>query len=189
MKSRYWLVVLLSAAACNKAEPAQETAQKAEPAQTEAAATSAPSAAPLAPTPIGGGEDRTPVSEAPFTPTSAQGAANVVQTYFALMEAEKPADAWKLRRPAAGETEAQLADTLNRYAEYHAQIGAPGAIEGAAGSLYVTVPVKLYGRRASGEAFEREGSVTLRRSNDVPGATAEQRTWRIESASPADLLR
>src|SRR4051794_5257122 len=36
-------------------------------------------------TPGGLPDDRTPVSEAPFTPDSAQGAANVVQTYYALI--------------------------------------------------------------------------------------------------------
>src|SRR3546814_7057522 len=34
-------------------------------------------------------DDKTPVSEAPFTETSAQGAANVVQIYYALLEAKK----------------------------------------------------------------------------------------------------
>jgi hypothetical protein len=41
-------------------------------------------------------DDRTPISEAPFTPTSAQGAANVVQIYYALLGEHRYDDAWRL---------------------------------------------------------------------------------------------
>ena len=58
-------------------------------------------------------------------------------------------------------------------------IGAPGEIEGAAGSLYVEVPVQVYGRLRSGEPFNMLGPVRLRRCNQVPGCTDEQRRWRI----------
>src|SRR5689334_20691642 len=40
-------------------------------------------------------DDRTPISEAPFTPTSAQGAANVVQIYYALLGQHRYEEAWK----------------------------------------------------------------------------------------------
>ena len=36
------------------------------------------------------------------------------------------------------------------------------------------------GRRRAGAEARWRGEATLRRSNDVPGATAEQRAWRIE---------
>jgi membrane-bound inhibitor of C-type lysozyme len=137
----------------------------------------APEAAPVSPpkpgSPGGLPDDRTPVSEAPFTPTSAQGAANVVQTYFALMEQARADEAARLR------TDAKPQD-LTPYASYHAQVGGPGAIEGAAGSLVVEVPVALYGRLKSGAEFHRSGKAVLRRVNDVPGSTPEQRKWRIE---------
>jgi hypothetical protein len=133
-------------------------------------------------TPGGLADDRTPVSEAPFTPTSAQGAANVAQGYFADLEAGRYAKAWRRLGPGgrigwAGE--AAFARAFKAYRSYHAQVGAPGAIEGAAGSLYVEVPVQVYGRRASGQEVHDRGGVTLRRVNDVPGSTAEQRSWRI----------
>ena len=41
------------------------------------------------------------------------------------------------------------------------------------------IPVQLYGQMKSGESFGSAGTVTLRRVNDVPGATAAQRRWRI----------
>ena len=124
-------------------------------------------------TPGGLPDDRTPVSEAPFSATSAQGAANVVQTYFALLETRRANDAAALR------TDRQVFD-LTPYASYHAQVGAPGVVEGAAGSLYVSVPVVTYGRLANGGPLHQSGAAVLRRVNDVPGASAEQRRWRIE---------
>src|SRR3546814_14408043 len=39
-------------------------------------------------------DDKTPVSEAPFTETGAQGAANVVQIYYALLDAKQYEQAW-----------------------------------------------------------------------------------------------
>lgn len=133
--------------------------------------------APVDPPPPGsaGGlpDDRTPLSEAPFTATSAQGAAGVVQTYYALIEEGHYADAARLWRAGAG-------FDPSPYASYHAQVGGPGESEGAAGSIFIEVPVVIYGRRKSGAELHQSGKVTLRRVNDVPGSTAEQRLWRIE---------
>lgn len=127
-------------------------------------------------------DDRTPISEAPFTETSAQGAANVVQIYYALLEQGSHAEAWRLWSDggrASGMSENAFAASFDRYREYHARIGAPGRIEGAAGSAFVEVPVQVYGRLASGAEFNMLGPVRLRRCNDVPGCTDEQRKWRI----------
>lgn len=161
------------------AGPADETARN-------ALIPAPPPLSPPAPGQPGGlPEERTPVSEAPFTPESAQGAANVVQTYHALIEAGKYGEAWKLWSDggrASGMSAAEFAASFDKYSEYHANIGAPGRIEGAAGSLYVDVPVQVYGRLKSGAAFNMLGPMTLRRVNDVPGSTAEQRQWHIASS-------
>jgi membrane-bound inhibitor of C-type lysozyme len=139
-----------------------------------------PDVQPPAPgTPGGLPNDRTPVSEAPFTPTSAQGAANVVQTYFALLEQGKAAEAAKLR------VDGRIED-LSPYASYHAQVGAPGHSEGAAGSIYIEAPVVIYGRLKSGGELHRSGKAILRRANDVPGSTADERRWRIERLEVSD---
>lgn len=127
-------------------------------------------------------DDRTPVSEASFTPTSAQGAANVAQTYYALLGEKKFAEAWKLwgdGGKASGQTADQFARGFENYAQFNAQVGGPGPIEGAAGSLFVEVPVVIYGRLKDGEEVHESGKAVLRRVNDVPGSTAEQRAWRI----------
>lgn len=125
-------------------------------------------------TPGGLPDDKTPLAEGgPVDPKSGQAAGTVVETYYALIESGRTAEAAKLRRDGVQED-------LKPYASLHAQVGAPGQVEGAAGSLYVDVPVVLYGRMNSGGEYHASGKATLRRVNDVPGATAEQLKWRIE---------
>ena len=150
-----------------------------------AAAAPAPSA-PVAPPPPGspGGlpDDRTPVSEGAIDPKSAQGAAQVTQTYYALIGAGKYAEAWGLwgdGGKASGVSQAEFVKSFAPYASYNAQVGAPGETEGAAGSIYVSVPVVIYGRLKSGAEVHERGEMQLRRINDVDGSTAEQRRWHI----------
>jgi hypothetical protein len=169
------LAAALPLAACSASStPATNTA---DPAGNVAPP---PASAPPEPgTPGGLPDDRGPVSEAPVPDTSAQAAAKVVQTYYALIEAGRFGEARALwpGEPSAGDP--AFAASFERYLEYHAQIGAPGEIEGAAGSSYVEVPVVLYGRTRDGASFNRKAKVTLRRVNDVPGSTAGQRRWHI----------
>ena len=106
-------------------------------------------------------------------PGSARGAANVVADYYALVEAGKLTEASRLRRDG-------VLEDVTPFATLAAEVGAPGPVEGAAGSLYVQAPVVLYGRYVTGGAYRRAGQVTLRRVNGVPGATAAQLPWRIE---------
>jgi membrane-bound inhibitor of C-type lysozyme len=137
-------------------------------------------------TPGGLPDDRTPISEAPFTPDSAQGAANVVQTYYALLGEGKYRQAWALwddgGKASAMSAEA-FAASFAKYSEYHANIGAPGEIDAGAGQRYVTVPVQVYGRLKQGATpVYMLGSVTLHRVGDIDGATAAQKSWHIRSA-------
>jgi hypothetical protein len=130
-------------------------------------------------TPGGLPDDRTPLIEpnGPIDPKSAEAAGQVMQHYGALLEQHRFADAAALWGDAAAA--AAFARQFGDSSESHLQVGKPGDSEGAAGSIYVTVPVVVYGR-ASGDAFSRPGSATLRRVNDVPGSTEAQRRWHIE---------
>lgn len=176
-------LLALTLAACG---PAQETPTVEETAPAPAPAPPVPTyplVEPIAPGQPGGlPDDRTPISEAPFTPQSAQGAANVVQTYFAHIGEGALLQAyglWGDGGAASNMTLEEFRAGLDRYHQYDAQIGAPGEIEGAAGSLFVQVPVQIYGRLKTGEPFHQRGEVTLRRVNDVPGSTPDQRQWHI----------
>ncbi|HVI99764.1 MAG TPA: hypothetical protein VM657_11945 [Sphingomonas sp.] len=146
-----------------------------------------PVATPPAPGEPGGlPDDRTPVSEAPFTPESAQGAANVVQTYYALIEQGKYREAWQLWSDggkASGTTADAFAARFDKYKEYHANIGAPGRVDAGAGQRYVEVPVQVYGTlKDGGRPFNARGSITLHRTADIPGATAEDKSWHISKS-------
>ena len=186
--SRVPLAFLLLLAACDRG-PVQaplagrnDSVAQPEPSQNRAA--EAPLNPPAPGQPGGLPDDRTPVSEGPFAETSPQGAASVLERYFALVEQRRYPDAWRLWSDAgrgSGKSEADFAADFGRYREYHANIGAPGDAEGAAGSVYVEVPVQVYGRLADGAAFNATGTATLRRVNDVPGSTAAQRRWHIHA--------
>jgi hypothetical protein len=58
----------------------------------------------------------------------------------------------------------------------------PGKAEGAAGSIFVELPVRVDAVLRSGPRQNFVGSYILRRVNDVPGSTAAQRHWHIERA-------
>jgi hypothetical protein len=123
------------------------------------------------------------LDERPATADSAQAAATVVERYFGLMAAgdtDAAARLWgdsaQTRDGAAAQSRARLA----RYSDLHGEVYAPGPIEGAAGSLYVTVPARITGRSSGGRSMQQSVTVTLRRVNDVPGSTEAQRRWHIE---------
>lgn len=178
------MMIVLTSCGRESEQPRQSAPETTAPVASPETAADAP--APVSPpapdTPGGLPDDRTPLSEAPFAPTSAQGAGNVLQTYYALVSEGRYNDAWKLWTQG-GEGSGMSADafaaSFAQYSSYNANIGRPGEIEGAAGSLFVSVPVVIYGRRKSGQEVHELGEATLRRVNDVPGSTPEQRAWHI----------
>jgi hypothetical protein len=127
-------------------------------------------------------DDRTPISEGAIDPKSGQGAGQVLQLFGGLLEQRKFGEAYRLWSDdgrASGLSQGQFVAAYDKYAEIHSEVGAPGQMEGAAGSAYVDIPFRLYGNLKSGDAFNLVGPVTLRRVNDVPGSTEEQRRWHI----------
>ena len=125
-------------------------------------------------------EARTPLAEpkGPIDPKSTEAAGQIVQSYGALIEQKRWAEAEALWGDAGMANPFTIA--LKRYSEAHLEIGAPADPEGAAGSIYVTVPVVFYGRQSDGRDFRRPADVILRRVNDVPGSTEAQRRWHID---------
>lgn len=125
--------------------------------------------------------DATPREVAPEAPdgADARAAADVLKAYYRLIEAGRYEQAWRLRGESDAGDASDFAAHFGDYAEYHATVGNPSEVQGAAGSSYVEIPVQLYGQMKSGESFGSAGTVTLRRVNEVPGTTAAQRHWRI----------
>ncbi|MEJ7935763.1 hypothetical protein WG907_16055 [Sphingobium sp. AN558] len=148
--------------------------------------------APPAPGTPGGLPVAPPPAEDKIDPKSAQGAAQVVQGYYGLLEQKRYGDAqdlWSDNSPEGAQDDAHFALRFRGFSEIHANIGAPRHPEGAAGSSYVTVPVQVYGRiAANGSPWYRLRQVVLRRVNDVPGASAAERRWHIISIRPYEAL-
>ena len=178
------LAISMACAACGKTQ----SDNAAEPSPIAEANTLEP--APIDPETIRPGEpgglpdDRTPLAEpkGPIDPKSAEGAGQVTQMFGGLLEQRKFADAYRLwsdNGRASGLTEAQFVAAYSKYAEIHSEVGKPHNSEGAAGSIYIDVPFRLYGKTTSGGPFNLVGTLTLRRVNDVPGSTEEQRRWHI----------
>ncbi|MEG3088068.1 hypothetical protein [Sphingomonas sp. PB4P5] len=148
------------------------------------AATLAPLDPPAPGTPGGLPDDRTPISEAPFTADSAQGAADVVQTYYALLGEQKYARAWRLwghDGADSGMSAKAFAASFAKFSEYHANVGAPGAIDAGMSQRWVTVPVQVYGRLTTGTPVYMLGKVTLHRIVEGVGGPKSQQQWRIRT--------
>jgi hypothetical protein len=105
--------------------------------------------------------------------------AGFIARYAALLQARNFGEAYKLLDPSMNMTEKQFEERLAGYKTVHVDVGQIGPVEGAAGSLYDTVQLTLRGEKNDGAPYRPSGPVTLRRVNDVPGSTAEQRQWRI----------
>ena len=115
---------------------------------------------------------------------TAEAARALVQRYYALLGRGDFAAAralWRRDRAGSGTDELAFARSFARYARYGARVGSPGPIDAGAGQRYVTIPVTVRGTLKDGGApFEQAGEVTLHRAGNIDGATAEQRSWRIE---------
>lgn len=158
------LLLVMLLAACGGAAPQPES-------RSLAAAPRAEAPAPAPPLPV------PPPSAMPAS-ADADGAVATLRTYYALIAAGRYADAHQLRWTSAPDA-ATFAASFARYADYRANLGAPGPLLAAGGSLYVDVPVQIFGTLKSGAPFGSAGTVTLRRAGDVDGSTADQRRWRI----------
>lgn len=163
-------------ASCNpKSDEAATPAPQPTPATAPVQASAAPAPA----------QPARPAAEAPETPTppdeiTPEAAAEVAREYFALLGAKQYPMAlalWGSSAPSKNE----LASQRDKYATYKATVGKPGQQEGAAGSSYIEIPVKVAASLKSGGAEKLAGTVVLRHVNDVPGSTTEQRHWHIYS--------
>lgn len=81
---------------------------------------------------------------------------------------------------------ARLEAVFREYAQARIEQDEP-SIEGAAGSLYCTIQGQL---TDAGDADKPavQGTLVLRRINDVPGATPEQLRWTLQSSTFVENL-
>jgi len=130
---------------------------------------------PPIPAPGTGPDARTPFAPARPTlnPKSTRAAEELVRGLVRLINAGRLNEAYMLLGPAAP----PRTDFDHHLAGYtRATQGVAGDQEGAAGSIYVSVPLSFSGPGGR----KRGAAVILRRANDVPGSTEGQRHWHVE---------
>jgi len=127
-----------------------------------------------------------PPRPAPATEDSAVSDAEaVVRAYYAAIDArdyQRAYAAWGNDGPPGRPTLGIFASGFVRTDSVSVVLGHPGRIEGAAGSRYVTIPVRVRAFDHGIGPRDYAGSYTVRRSV-VPEADAADRQWHLYSAS------
>jgi hypothetical protein len=93
---------------------------------------------------------------------------------------------WAIREDGtngAGQSEARFATGYRQTRSVSAEVGAEGEGDGAAGTIYVPVPVRVTAHTTSGRTQVFSGQYTLRKS-DVKGGDPH---WKIHSAKLVQL--
>lgn len=167
MMKKMTTIAVMAALAQGCSKPAPKPAQKAP------AVAVSPKAAPQpAPRP-------TPPKQAPtIDPKSNEAALDVLDGLVRLLNQRRFNEAYMLLG-AAAPPRADFDSALSRYSDLKVSVGNPGDQEGAAGSIYLSVPLSVSGI-SDGKHVSRSATAILRRVNDVPGSTEAQRHWHIE---------
>ena len=135
---------------------------------------------PTLPLPGTGPDARTPFApvRATIDPKSTEAAEQLVQSFAKLLSGRRFDEAYMLLGPNAPPRKAFDEDFAGMS---HLRVAAerPGEQEGAAGSIYLSVPLTITGM-ADGKRVNRSATAIARRVNDVPGSTEAQRRWHIE---------
>ena len=146
----------------------------ASPEESEAVANYEP------PVPVGGDATENVDDKGP------DGATAVVRAYFDAVRDGRSAEAYRLWADDGKRTgldPVAFADHVKTLKDIDVAVGEPGMIEGAAGSLYIQVPVQTSGVGPDGKPFDADGIVTLRRVNDVDGAEERDLFWHIDQST------
>jgi len=117
--------------------------------------------------------------------TSATRAVAWIHDYYEAINGHRYRDAyahWVGGGQASGKSFEGFRKGFEETERVEVTVGTPGPIGAAAGSRYVEVPVRIAARTHAGARQNFSGSYTLRLSV-VDGATPEQRSWHIYSAS------
>ncbi|MBB4658209.1 hypothetical protein [Parvularcula dongshanensis] len=120
-------------------------------------------------------------------PADETGPEAVVERYYRLLSEVRYEEAqalWAAGTDKRTETPEDFARSLSPYQAVEGKAVGETRIEGAAGTLYATVPIRVTGTRR-GEPFASDGEALLRRCNDVPGCTPEDRRWHLSNLSLA----
>jgi hypothetical protein len=121
-----------------------------------------------------------PVPPTPARDRSVAAAVQVVRNYYAAVSRHDYRTAYRIWH--GGQSYSRFRRGYAQTARVTVTPIPPFDAEGAAGSIYAEIGVKVDAVLRSGVHQHFTGSYTLRRVNDVEGSTAAQRRWHIESA-------
>ncbi|MGN6848356.1 MAG: hypothetical protein ACTHJK_02585 [Sphingomicrobium sp.] len=176
MKTQYYLAISLFAlASCEpRHQPEQPTRNANSPVIP---APSAPPAVENSPAPQT--QPPEPTAKKPtLDPKSTEAAEELVGSFIRLLNTGRLNDAYMLLGPNAS-PQSESDRQFSHYSDLKVTRGSAGDQEGAAGSIYVSVPLTVSGV-LEGKRVIRQATAILRRVNDVPGSTEAQRHWHIE---------
>ena len=126
--------------------------------------------------------DHTPPELTPAAEKGEKGARNLLLAWASAMEDRAFGAAYDLFGAHAERTGMSASAYAAEFASYRTVTVAisEGTVEGACGSLYYEVPVTLTGTTQAGATYVRDGTIVLRRVNDVDGATPAQLRWHLD---------
>jgi len=125
-----------------------------------------------------------PMADCKPAPASMAAAAAVVQRYYAAINARDYGTAWHQWGDDGppNQSQAKFAAGFARTRATRVTIGALQPGDGAAGSIYQTVPVTVDATLDDGTHQRFAGDYVIRRVNGVDGASPGQLRWHIDSA-------
>lgn len=126
-----------------------------------------------------------PAACGPVKPDAMQAVATL-RRYYDAINAHDFATAyaqWGNEGQASGKSLDAFGQGFSHTLSASVTIGKADDVEGAAGSLYITLPVTIDARLDSGKHQRFTGSYVLRRVNNVDGASVELLQWHLQSAN------
>ena len=122
-------------------------------------------------------------AQAQSAPSTAEDAVQLIRNYYRWINEKKYPGAFNIwekgedGNAANGQSFETFESGFSDTASVSVAIGAPGEIEGAAGSNYIEIPVVISATSTDGSQQKFAGTYTMRSSN-----VAEDRSWYINSA-------
>jgi hypothetical protein len=123
-------------------------------------------------------------SAAAIDPKSTEAAVQLVRRFAELLNQRKFDEAYMLLGPNAPPRN-EFDGSWEQFDSFSVRVGTAGEQEGAAGSIYLSVPLNV-SAVGHGEGIRLSRTAILRRVNDVPGSTEAQRHWHIERIDRGD---
>ncbi len=129
-----------------------------------------------------------PTQSAAHTESPQQEAVQVIREYYNAIDRRDYKQAyltWEGDGAASQHSFEQFKQGFANTASVAVEVGKPGRLDAAAGSVYIEIPVIVTAVTTNGTPQRFHGSYILRRVNDVPGSTLEQQRWHLHSANIA----